>query len=234
MKKIIILILIIIFMLTSCTEKSETSDGGSGDSKSTVNSVIDDGIICNQSLQVLPIEESIVMKFFRKLEFGQKVYAVYPAAVDPLVALEDYTYGDGSSSRFYAENTHDYVTSVKYDVIETFDAISAMAGKGVIVAPQILTAMFRVTLTHYSENANPLQVFVRAKGSIGEWKSIILSDVGTDYVYVETNAIGELEYYIQESSYYDWIDDEFAEPGFHVYGYAEAYIEVERVYEPFE
>jgi hypothetical protein len=109
-----------------------------------------------------------------------------------------------------------------------------MAIKGVIVAPQILTAKFRVTLTHYSENSNPMSVYVRAKGSVDAWKAVNLSGVGTDYIYVETNEFGELEYYVEESSHFDWIDDELADPGFHYFGFIEANIEIEQVYLPFK
>ena len=121
---------------------------------------------------------------------------------------------------------------MKYDEIETFNTITEMANKSIIVTPQILTAKFRVTLTHYSENSNMLQVYVRAKDSSDEWKTITLSGVGTDYVYVETNATGELEYYLDESSFRDWIDDEKAKPGVHVYGFVEANIEIDQVYLP--
>jgi hypothetical protein len=229
MRKLFIL-LVIIFTVFSCTENG-TSGGGTGSSGSSKSSeVIDENIVCDKSLKVLPIDKPIAMIIKEHLSFGRKLYAVYPARVDPVTALENYTY-DGV---YYAQNTHDYETSVKYDVIETFDTITEMAKKGVIVAPQILTAKFRVTLTHYSENSNALYVYVRAKGSSDEWKTIILGGVGTNYVYVETNATGELEYYVEESSFRDWIDDETAEPGVHVWGFVEANIEIEQVYLPFK
>ena len=229
MRKFFIL-LVIIFTVFSCTENG-TSGGRSGSSGSLKSDeVIDENIVCNQSLKVLPIDKPIAMIIKEHLSFGRKLYAVYPAWVNPADALENYTY-DG---RYYSQNTHDYATSVKYNVIETFDTITEMAKKSIIVAPQVLTAKFRVTLTHYSENSNPLQVFVRAKGSSDEWRVIILGGVGTTYEYVSTNANGELEYYVEESSHYDWIDDEYAEPGVHIYGFVEANIEIEQVYLPFE
>lgn len=228
MKKLFIL-LVIIFTVFSCTENG-TSGGGSGNSGDSKSNEVDKNIVCDQSLKVLPIDKPIAMIIKEHLSFGRKLFAVYPARVDPLVALENYTY-DGV---YYAQNTHDYVPSVKYDEIETFNTITEMAKKSVIVTPQILTAKFRVTLTHYSENSNALFVYVRAKGSVDEWKVIMLDGIGTDYVYVETNATGELEYYLDESSFRDWIDDETAEPGVHVYGFVEANIEIDQVYLPFK
>ena len=170
------------------------------------------------------------MKFLRNLSFGQKAYAVYPASVDPLVALDDYTY----QGKYYAQNTHDYLTSVKYNVIETFDTITAMASKGVIVTPQILTVKFRVTLTHYSENSNILQVYVRAKDSDNEWKIVMLNGVGTDYIFVGTDESGRLEYYLEESAFYDYKDDETGEEWYHCYGYVKANIQIDQVYLPFD
>lgn len=227
MKKLIVVLLVVIFMLTSCGENgNKVGSGGVSESMG----IIDNQIICDKSLKVLPIDKPIVMKIQERLSFGRKLYAVYPARTDPVEDLERYTY-DG---RYSAENTHDLPTSIKHNVIETFDVISEMAKKGVVVTPQVLATKFRVTLTHYSENSNPLQVYVRAKGSADEWKIITLGGVGTTYEFVETNANGELEYYLEESSYYDWIDDETAEPGFHVYGYIEANIEIDEVYLPFK
>lgn len=227
MKKLaIILLLVLVF---ACNQPDNTKGNVNvGSSKSSVKT--DDNIVCDEALKVLPIDKPIVMMIQEKLSFGKKLYAVYPARVNPVTALENYTY-DG---RYYSQNTHDYEISVKYNVIETFNTISAMATKGVIVTPQILTAKFRVTLTHYSENSNPLWVYVRAKGSLDEWKTISLGGIGTDYIFVETNEFGELEYYVEESSHFDWKDDETGEEWYHNYGYVEANIEVEKVYLPFK
>lgn len=225
MKNLFIL-LVMFFILTSCG----TNDNKVGSGKSESISVADDQIVCSESLKVLPIDKPIAMKIQEFIPFGRKLWAVYPARVDPAVALENYTY-DGI---YYAQNTHDYLTSVKYDVIETFDTIAEMAKKGVIVTPQILAAKFRVTLTHYSENSNPLHVYVRAKGSSDAWEVITLSGVGTTYIFIETNSNGELEYYVEESAFFDYKDDETGEEWYHCYGYVEANIEVEQVYLPFE
>jgi len=230
MKKISILF-VVLFVLFSCTEGTNDSKSSSS---SNDKSEVEEGVVCGETLSVLPIQETVAMKFLRTFTIGRQAYAVYPAAVDPTKALNDYTYGDTVNSLFYAQNTHDYLTSVKYNEVETFDTIAEMAKKSVIVTPQVLTAKFRVTLTHYSENSNALQVYVRAKGSSDEWKVITLNGVGTDYCYVETNASGELEYYVVESSYYDWIDDEHANPGVHIYGYVKANLKVDGVYLPFK
>jgi hypothetical protein len=226
MKKLFVVFLLVLF---ACALQNDGESGRSnGSSKSSVKT--DSNIVCNKTLKVLPIDKPIVMKIQEIFPFGQKLYAEYPARVDPVTALENYTY-DG---RYYSQNTHDYLASIKYDVIETFNTITEMAKRGVIVAPQILTAKFRVTLTHYSENSNALEVYVRAKGSLDEWKTINLGGIGTDYIYVETNNFGELEYYVEESSHFDWRDDEFAEPGYHCYGWVEANIEIDQVYLPFK
>src|SRR4030042_542253 len=226
MKKLIIIILLVIFF--ACTmQENGTNGGSSGSSKSSVKT--DSNIVCNKALKVLPIDKPIAMKIQEYLSFGRKLYAEYPARVDPVIALENYTY-DGI---YYAQNTYGYETSIKHNVIETFDTIAEMATKGIVVIPQILTAKFRVTLTHYSNNSNSLYVYVRAKGSSDAWKIIILGGVGTTYEYVSTNANGELEYYVEESSYYDWKDDILGDPEYHNYGWVEAHIEVEQVYLPF-
>jgi len=241
MRKLFI-VLVLLFVLFCCTENTEKGSGGSSDLSTSPTNQEDstdieniDGkdytVVCNEELQVIPMVEPIAMKLLKNISFGRKLYAVYPAAVDPEVALYDWKY----VGRFYSQNSHDYISSVRYQEKETFDVVSAMAGKGVIVAPQIMAAKFRVTLTHYSENSNSLRVFVRAKGSSDDWKIIILSTVGqTAYVFVETNELGELEFYFEENSHYDWIDDEFAEPGYHYYGFVEATCEIERTYLPFK
>jgi hypothetical protein len=226
MKKIIfILLLVLIFC---CTEQGGSSGGGS--KRSSKSSVKSDNIVCDKILKVLPIDKPIVMRIQERLSFGMKLYAEYPARVNPATALENYTY-DGI---YFAQNTHDYETSIKYDVIEIFDTITEMAKKGIVVTPQILTAKFRVTLTHYSANSNSLQLYVRAKGSSDEWKIITLSGLGTDYIFVETNEFGELEYYVEESSYFDWKDDVLGDPEYHNYGWVEANIKVYQVYLPFK
>ncbi len=226
MKKLIIIMMLV--LVFACQEQTNDSKGSNGNSNKS--SVKTDTIVCNKALKVLPIDKPIAMKIQEYISFGRKLYAEYPARVDPITALENYTY-DG---RYYSQNTHDYEPSIKYNVIETFDTIAEMTTKGIVVVSQILTAKFRVTLTHYSENSNQLQVYVRAKGSIDEWKVLSLGGVGTTYEYVSTNEFGELEYYVEESSHFDWKDDILGEEWYHCYGYVEARIEVEQVYLPFK
>lgn len=205
MKNLFIILLVAIFILLSCTENSENSGGGSSGGNSGITSIFSKPELSDK-VQIFPIQESYTQRLLKSISFGRKMYAIVP--VEPTKALTDWDNGC-----MYAENSFEYELSVKYQEINYLD-VGAEYG-----IDEKLFVNVCVDVIDYSENANPIVVYVRAKGSSGTWTVITPTLDVDDAKIVVTNENGELEWYANNSSYYDWIDPEHAEPGVHVYGH---------------
>lgn len=202
MKRFIIFILVLFFILISCSENGTTTNGNSKDSIVSIFTKPD----LSEKVQIFPIQESYAQRLLKSISFGRKIYAFVP--VDPAKALTDWEKGC-----MYKKNSHEWDQSVKYQEINYLD-VGAEYG-----IDEKLFVNVCVDVTDYSENANPIQIYVRAKDSSNEWIILYPTLDNDDSKIVVTNENGELEWYANNSSYYDWIDPEHAEPGVHVYGH---------------
>jgi hypothetical protein len=200
MKKLIIVILLVI--LFGCNQPENTKSKGDSGGTKIKTIIVPEGNLIDGTVQLFPYSEFAKRKnFFENLFQGAMLCA--ETLQSPEQALDNWNHGI-----MCMENSYEWVQSVKYHTVNYFDI-------GTLVGYQTkLLVNVRFKVIEYSNNSNPVQIGIRAKGSTSQWK--ILNPVlgSPDEMLVVTDDLGVIEWYCEESAYYNWGTEESPNYGF--------------------
>jgi len=196
MKKLFFII--VIMFIFGCSIPTETK----------TETIIKEGTtwlkVSDEKVQIFPAKTSVA----KNITFGSKLFATSPVTVSTEKQLSDRALGI-----VYLENCYSSSKSCLCGTICYMDVGTIVGTK----QKMLVNVLFEVT--QYSDNANPITVYVRAKGAKVAWTVLSPTLSTPDDALVLTDIDGILEYYIDGGAYYDNIDPEYAEPGVHRYGY---------------